>query len=247
MKAGSYALGYRERLSRKHRESILLLAATQNKVSTGEVNDFLNSYLDTSERMTYRSVQNWLTKLCREGVLRRDKYGFYSLASQNLDIRHLGDLIGQLNLKNLMKKPLSSSDPVALQDLVIRFGFLVVWSLLLLSRQSTEQGRQKSGTSDDSSFILASLPSSVPLVFMYAQLMKRFGRSHEKHPIYSLDTNRTNELMHLLLKAFPENTLPVLESATEVLRALLPTFKQQQDESLEVLGLLISKATRIDE
>jgi hypothetical protein len=234
VKASAYASLRRERTAAVHREAVLLAIAHLRKARSGEILDYINNQL--GRKISKRAVQDWLTKLELDGFIVRNKYQMCSLADRGKSINLFAETSGKINFKHLSSIPLPGPLDKDLEELIRRFGFLIVWHFL--STVLPDDWRKNEPEED--AFILSWIQDSIPLALMFEAFMKRFGsRTKNKFYPYFMKEDTLTEIFSILIRNHQDTFGAMMEGWSEIMTDVLNEQKENPSSVSKELGRLI--------
>jgi hypothetical protein len=214
----------------RRNEIILLAIVRLGRAQSGEILNYIKNNLTLFKiPISKRTLQYGLSDLERRGLIRRNKQNICELTDKGRDIQLFAQSFGEQSLYRMFNSPFHNFDEKALDELIRKFGFLLIWHFLLVVWGK----RKESYKGIDNAYIESRVQSSVPLIQMFDIFMKQFSKKIEgkKYFPYVMDLQRRQKIEVLLRKSYPEYHNIMAESLKAF---LMSELKKNYDEGSEI-------------
>jgi hypothetical protein len=216
----------------RRNEIILLAIVRLERAQSGEILNYIKSDLTHFEiKISKRTLQYGLTDLERSGLIKRNKQNICELTDKGRDVHLFARSFGEQNVYRLFALPLPYVDEKALDELIERFGFLIIWHFFLVV-WGKKRGSYKGM---DNAFIVSRVQNSIPIIQMFDVFMKQFSKivKDKRDFPYEMILKRRQKMEGYLRKTYPKYYAIMAESTKEF---LMSELKRDQDEALAILG-----------
>jgi hypothetical protein len=149
-----------DRTVREHRDNILLALRALNNARSGDIKKWVDDKVEreikeeydkktryvtvdknqlsadrdkelSRKQMTQRTIQKWLLKLKKQGLVKDDKYNVYSLTVLGKKITIFDRVYGEILFYELVEKPsFTGSDTERIDECIRRFGTYVFYTFI---------------------------------------------------------------------------------------------------------------------
>lgn len=232
-------------MAREHKENIIYALIILKEGRTGEITKFVNDkvraeveeeYKSTKyllkdrkkieamkqselkeKQLNRKSVQNWLSRLEKDGKVSMTKYYVYSLTKSGQAIRIFAEAYGKTLFDKLFKIPLKGTTDEKLLTYINRLGLYIVYIFIRNSSPTVVNSLYAAIEENDVDWI----NQAIDLKSMFVWFTDNFYSKHQK---YSTRREKHFKLMQTLENEFREGIRNLITSETVYQKQVFPDY-----------------------